>query len=488
MKDTTRTNLFQLGMILFAVWVIGLYAVALDLADFRYPPPERDEAFFLYPAYAFSQTGGFFSENLNPERTVMWMPPGHFVVYGTLFKFTGLSLEAARHLSGLLLLLALAGVFVLASRYGRAPSALLLVGLFLLNRYVVMTGNVARMEALLLLLVVGGFLLLQRGRAYLALALLATGPLVHPNGMYFLASGLLVHAFGVLRRRSPLRPRPHEWLALGGVALLWGAYAAHVFSNWPGFLADMSHQFAFKRDFYLENPIRLGESLLFPLLALPLALYAVWRRLAAGWLLAIALPAWLIHTLGRMFWYEIYALLGYLLLALVLIHVLYDLIERGPLRRVVLQQAVKTMVFFALLLLLYLRMMIEIPLAYPEPFVWNQYRLGWETEYLTEADKGVIRDFLRQQARLERPLRVHYYPKAEGMMFQEEFAGEMLFLHPIFCEMKPDLRIVRVSRFLPDWELDHTRRFLSQAGIDPANPRFVFHARDNTEIWYFSRP
>jgi hypothetical protein len=488
MNEMTRKNLLQLGMILFAAWVIGLYTVALNLADFRYPDPGTDEASFLYPAYSFSQTGSFFSENINPDRTVMWMPPGHAVVYGTLFTFTGLSLEAARTLSAVLVLGAFCFLFLLAARYGYVPAVLLVVGLFFLNRYTIVTANTARMEALVLFVALGGFALLQRNGRYVALAMLALAPLIHPNGMYFLAAGLLAHAVDIFRGRSPLAPARHEWLALGGAFLLWAAYAFHIASNWPGFLNDMGFQFSFKHDYYLENPIRLGETLLFPLLALPLALYAAWRRLAAGWLLVIAMPAWLIHTLGRLFWYEIYVITGYLLLSLVLVHVIYDLIERSPLRRAMLRWAAKTVVFAILLVLLYLRMMIEIPVAYPEPFVWNQMRLSWEIDYLSETDKGVIRDFLRQHRRKDGLLRVHYYPMAEGMMFQEEFAGELLFLHPIFCDVKPDLRIVRVSRFLPTWELDHTRHFLALGGIDPADPRFVFHARDNTEVWYFSRP
>ena len=172
--------------------VLALALVQLAVharAGFTFPPPWIDEAQFLWQARAVADTGTLHAPQLHPERAIHWQPPGWFVLTGGALRVLGFDYALARALSFACLLAAFALLASLLRRLPHAEGALLLAGGYFLAGSFVATGNVARMEALLLLGVLAGFGCLRSGRSWLGLALLAATPLVHPNGVWFCAGG-----------------------------------------------------------------------------------------------------------------------------------------------------------------------------------------------------------------------------------------------------------------------------------------------------------
>lgn len=162
MKIGSQARLSDIVFYSLIVAVVALYVLIHYQLGLSFPTPWPDEAHFLWQAHAFATNNSLFSEVLNTERTIMWMPPGYLILTGLYFKVVGTSLEAARLLS----LLAMAAFFVLLVRfmahYGHRWFALGLTSLFFFNARFIACGNIARMEALLLLAIVCAFILLKK--------------------------------------------------------------------------------------------------------------------------------------------------------------------------------------------------------------------------------------------------------------------------------------------------------------------------------------
>ena len=73
-------------------------------AGLTFPVPWPDEGTLLWQALAVARDNTLFAPQINPERHVMWMPPGYMIVQGLVFKLTDFSLTWARMLSASYLL------------------------------------------------------------------------------------------------------------------------------------------------------------------------------------------------------------------------------------------------------------------------------------------------------------------------------------------------------------------------------------------------
>jgi 4-amino-4-deoxy-L-arabinose transferase-like glycosyltransferase len=69
------------------------------MLGFQFPPPWPDETGFIAAAFALARTGSFFDAGLNPDRVVMWMPPGYMVLLASVFRVFGYSFAAVRWVS-----------------------------------------------------------------------------------------------------------------------------------------------------------------------------------------------------------------------------------------------------------------------------------------------------------------------------------------------------------------------------------------------------
>ncbi|HEX2896966.1 MAG TPA: hypothetical protein VHP63_02830, partial [candidate division Zixibacteria bacterium] len=284
-------------------------------AGLSFPTPWNDEAHFLWQAHAISADNTLFAPELNTERTIMWMPPGYMFLTGLMFKLTGTSLETARFFS----LIAMIFFFVLLVQFlagfGNRWYSLFLASLFFLNAQFFACGNVARMEALLLLSIISAFLLIQRERYYFGLTILWLTPLLHFNGFFFLLSGM-AYVFHLIPRK--------EWTSLINRKLLltvlivatgWLSYGLIIQSNWASFLQDMSYQFGRKgeRSFWSEIS---GAQYLTAIGIMAIGgVYAFVKKLRAFELLFLAVPSILIWPIGHELWYEVIDHAGFLLVS-----------------------------------------------------------------------------------------------------------------------------------------------------------------------------
>ena len=133
---------------------------------------------------------------------------------GLLGKIVPLSLVAARSFS--LVCMVAAFILMIFALRASMPSPLVavLIGFYWLSDPFVVTGNIGRMEAPLLVLLLSGFLLLRKGHVWKALALFAAAPLIHPNGLFFtLACVLWGVAFALDLEKVPDSPGPMPYFS-----------------------------------------------------------------------------------------------------------------------------------------------------------------------------------------------------------------------------------------------------------------------------------
>ena len=286
---------------------------------FQFPVPWPDEAGFLAQAFDLAHVGSFFDPGLNPDRVVMWMPPGYMVVLALVFRVFGYSFTLARWVSTLFCLasLAVVGRLTWLLTGWRRMLMAWAVGLVFISPAMLVASNVARMEMLFCFGILLSLLCLVSGRSYVAAALIVAAALVHFNAVYFVVP-LVVRLAAEGWWRGISRPRAQDWLALSAAAAAMVAYGLFVAFNWPGFVADMRFQFAAKAFFGLDDPahpvwlVWVGVSA-----ALPSIFFL---RTRVSNVLALYGVAFLVmvHE-GHEFWYDYGLPLGYLLILLSLL-------------------------------------------------------------------------------------------------------------------------------------------------------------------------
>jgi len=286
---------------------------------FQFPVPWPDETGFVAPAFDFARTGSFFDPGLNPDRVVMWMPPGYMILLAAVFRIFGYGYSLARWVSAAACLMSLGLAARLAwqltSGWRRVAAGWGVAAAFAAPAMLV-DANVARMEmpfAALMLLALAAAI---AGRPYVALAVVAIAATVHFNAAYFLPPALLSLAVSFRARRLP-SPHGIDVAALAAAGLMLVLYAVYVARHWPGFRDDMAFQFAFKR--FLAQHDRV---------------HSVWPGLAAAALAALAtfrgraaaqLPAWwglafvIMAYNGHEFWYDYGQPLGFALIAITIL-------------------------------------------------------------------------------------------------------------------------------------------------------------------------
>src|SRR6185295_15131208 len=126
--------------------VLGAYLVRRHLVGLRFPVPWPDEGSFIWQAIGLRDRMSLFAPEVNPEREVLWMPPGFLVLEGLLFKILPFSLDLARTLSALFVCCAVVAVYAALRRFEARLVYPLFAVLFLFCPIVHVAGNVARME------------------------------------------------------------------------------------------------------------------------------------------------------------------------------------------------------------------------------------------------------------------------------------------------------------------------------------------------------
>lgn len=484
---TSSKSLLVTTLFWSALTAVMLMHVGINRrADFTFPVPWPDEAHFFWQAHGVAENNSLQSDAVNTDRTILWQPPAYFVITGLAFKYLGSSFVTARLLSLVWMLGAMTLMVVFCTHYGHRWLALAVCGLFFLSSRFIACGNVVRMESLLLLTVIAGFLLIQRRKAVWGLALLGAAPLIHFNGVLFWPSALILVGLTERFRGLVWKLRKAYWLPLVLTASVWLAYAAVILLNWDSFLHDMGFQFGRKgaRDVWLY--VQSGDNLLIVFVIIAGIAHGLRTRFRASELLIVAFPFWISWSLGHELWYEIITDVGFMLITLYGIHLVFHLLPVSGTGR---RRAVRMITAGALLVLLvgwnYRSHRVDNPLALGSRAELTTMHIGSDVPYFTDADKRRVADILRELRPADTQIEVEFEPVGDGLFFQELTADSIRVRAPIFQRRLPALYVVHRSRHLPTW-WPYGDRALERADITRDSTRFLLYERDSTEQWYFA--
>jgi hypothetical protein len=227
--------------------MMALYFIRTRML-FDFPLPWPDEAAFVSQGFALYHTGSLFVPALNPDRLVMWMPPGYMLALAAVFHAFGYSFGLARGLSTACFGAASCLTFYLAytslrgwMRFAVVPAILAC----LLTPYVIVIANVARMEAVFFLLAMLSLACTVNRRPLIGLAIVIVMSIVHFNAVYFLLPFLPLVGFSLWRLRLPHHDRLDR-AALGAATACVAGYGIFIACHWQGFVTDMAFQRAVK--------------------------------------------------------------------------------------------------------------------------------------------------------------------------------------------------------------------------------------------------
>ena len=452
--------------------------VAHVRAGWTLPVPWPDESAFLWQSISVMEHGSLFSPVLNPHQPVMWMPPGYMIVTGFLFKLFRFSLANARWLSWVFSVATYLGAITLFKEARRTitPVITVISSIFFLGSCFVVMGNVARMESMLMAMVVWSFVLLARGMVWYALSILFVAGLVHPNAVNFFVAGLAWSACNY--GKSWPAPRRRE-LATGVITiLLIAAYCAYLSAHWSAFSAQMAFQMERKRMLFHDTPRFLFnfKKLFFVaayLCAMGTAL-RVERRAFLPLLLGFASFATFITT--REMWYDVYFVLSIILLAggvvLMVDRLTHD--NHRTLGRTAVVALAALFVAFGLG-----ESFAESPFGYPSHMRWHQMRMGdVGVPYIEQADITRVVSALDSLATDPALQRVQFYPLPDALLFRSKIGKRWSPVQPVFTESTADVVVVHISRYFPAAWDESTRHF-----IDLVGSGVWMSERDSTESW-----
>lgn len=443
---------------------LSLYAHVV--ADFSLPYPWPDESGFLWQAIAVAERNSLFAPELNPDRDIMWMPPGYVVLTGAAIKLFGFSLAKVRWMSWLYSVAAYLGLIYLLRNWQRRTAAYVILSLFFLNAFFVVMGNVARMEALLLLLLVAAAILLQHDKPWHGLSLLAAGLLIHPNAAPVL---LFACAWCVCkyRLRWPKISMPAGIVALV-VTLLFALYALYVWSRWDSFVSDMTWQAQKKLS---RDTLKIAFMWQYAGLQAGFAAvtaFALFRKrsillpLLFGWAFLV------IRITGYEMWYMVYAAAAAAILFCGIIEVFPELLEklRLPMR-------IRACAEVALLAILVAGgvqvQLIDLRPGYPGSLKWCDMRAERIRTYITHDDIAAVSRSVRQCAGdVVDPL-VRFAPAADGLFFHSSTNRSFTPYDNLFSTRKPNIHVMHeISNSTFSWD-DNIRQARRAWGMTAEN-------------------
>jgi hypothetical protein len=479
-----KSRLTYFGALLLLVIA---YAIQHFRAAYTLPVPWPDEAFFIWPANAFAEHWTLFSPEIDVGRTLFWMPPGYLVVLGFVIKFFGLSLAIARGFSFTLALASIVLLALIVRRYAGSLLSLILMAPFVLGPPAIAFGNVARMESLLILLALIAFYLLQQSRPVGAVGVLLLTPLVHPNGVYFLAAGLIA-AWMLHSRRHHGRPSRLELAILAFAVLCWIGYAAYAALHWNDFIRDMVYQFHRKAARNLLKPLLSPASVLLLLGAIPAAIYCYRKKLGPGLLFALAVPVWWAALTGSEMWYGIFFSLGFYLFLLVFMTVAADVSHRvaNPRKGTIFGGAILVAAFGVIgWNAIHAPTGETIILGDSRP--WYSMKIS-SMSYMTADDQATVAAKLRQIPQTGSPIILRIRPYADALFFLPLRNEGYAFSTPMFSSDPPDWYLVHMSRLLPPIIRQLADDELRAAGVTSENlSQFIIRSRDTTEYWVLAQ-
>lgn len=468
-----------IGALIVSLTIL-LSAYAHKVAGFTMPLPWDDEASFVWPAVSFMEQGTLQSDYINPDRPVMWMPPGYMIITGSIFRVTGYSIGIARSISWVFLMVAyLAAVGLLWNKPIRIVTVCFCSALWLGSTFVSI-GNIARMDSLTFALALCGILLIDRKRLYFGLAVLISNLLIHPNGLYFLLIAL-GYALLIHRGRWP-RIKKSDILALilaCAFVLLYGIYALN---NIDAFSSDMAMQFGRKADRSPLSHILSGPNLWYFCALTLAALVCAVRRSHMLLYVGLAAACFCVSRIGREMWYEVYAEYSFVMMGIGILWFAWHLFNRFRLNAVI-SFLIIVMMSFPILVFHYRNGFIPGPRNWPTKLSWG-WGMKTETEipYFTHSDYETVKNIIENMlSNVEHsPAKISFYPRGEGLFFYNAWNEKAHVFAPHFSSRRADVHVVRESRYTPPWQQERSRSYVSEvpAGVQPVI------VRDDTERWF----
>ena len=286
--------------------VLAAVAVWLHVnAGYTYPRPWPDESHFITPALTLAHDGRLAVPELNAPEGIFWVPSGYYVAQVPLVLLGVDPLVAGRLLSLAGVLVFAGGLVAAARRAGlSAAVALTAVAIWVCMPRVVVLGNIARMEGVVLGLAGVSLALTARDRWPLAVAVSLLAPLVHPVGLI-----VAVAVAGAAILRAGRRPwSPGERVALLAVGGLWVAQIGYFAASADVAVEHLRFQMTRKAGRPIVWQWWQWALLLTTAIGGAAATWR-WRRRTPGttavWIaLAMAGGFVLVDVVGREMWYE----------------------------------------------------------------------------------------------------------------------------------------------------------------------------------------
>jgi hypothetical protein len=491
-----------------AFWALAAIIVATMVvvhfaAGFTLPAPWGDEAFFVWQARAFERWNNFAAPELDASRPVLLLPFIYQFILGMAFKILGYSLGLAR---GLSLAFTIGGFVLLAmsARRRAAPLAgLVLIGAFMMNGHFVAMANNARMEALLFAVICGAMLLMQHGRIWIALAILSFSPMIHPNGVLFLAPAL-VYAVAV-QKVHRTRPSRTALIIFAAAALAWLANGLYAVSYWPGLMHDIAYRFS-ETSTATSGWSQFGgwHAVTLALIIATGVLGAV-RKIRIGYLVTFAIGSWLMHRVRIEQWYEVFGTLSYLLLSLAVLEVATQVLPSLKTRfGSAPRWAVASVALVGLLGLNLASGRVPGPKGYLEDLDVNGMRVAGSVGYFTGEDRAALETYFRASV-ADGAKTFEMYPWGDTLLIGDFEKSGMRFQIPYFDPAfsagaktwawgfgptewpTADVYVVRTSRYQPRWLDERFKATLARAEQRTGKKAEILRSRDETEVWYAIR-
>jgi hypothetical protein len=312
-----------------ALALAGIFFWAFHLAwPLVFPPPWSDEAWFLIPASGFAETWTPSADRMLVPEGIFWLPAGMYLIDGTIFALIGTdNIRLARAVS--FLEIAVAGVVIwqisIGCLYGlpnASAKATWLALAWFACLPIVIAANLARPEALVLLLSFTSILCLLRGRIWGGAALALLAFLTHP---LLAIPAMGIAGYKLLFDRGATRPKGWEWPLAAVAAAMFAYEAARLFDGREAYF----DQWAFQLERKAGRDLTI-ETVMFSALLAMSSLYAVLRKVRGCsaiaqyehinddsiLLLLFGLACLTVHFYGQEMWYWPFAITGSLFLGL----------------------------------------------------------------------------------------------------------------------------------------------------------------------------
>jgi hypothetical protein len=260
-----------------ALALAGIFFWAFHLAwPLVFPPPWSDEAWFLIPASGFAETWTPSADRMLVPEGIFWLPAGMYLIDGTIFALIGTdNIRLARAVS--FLEIAVAGVVIwqisIGCLYGlpnASAKATWLALAWFACLPIVIAANLARPEALVLLLSFTSILCLLRGRIWGGAALALLAFLTHP---LLAIPAMGIAGYKLLFDRGATRPKGWEWPLAAVAAAMFAYEAARLFDGREAYF----DQWAFQLERKAGRDLTI-ETVMFSALLAMSSLYAVLRK------------------------------------------------------------------------------------------------------------------------------------------------------------------------------------------------------------------